>query len=312
MTTLSTGKTRRLQQCATPEGMLSILAINHRNNLRRALHPEDPGAVSDEALSEFKCAVVQALAPAASAVLIDPEFGAEPVIKTGALGGATGLIVALERTGYTGSPSSRASELLPDWNAQKIADLGASGVKLLVYYHPQSPTAGQIEALVEKVGQQCLAADIPLFLEPLSYSPDPDQLKLSPPERRQAIIETARKLTALPGVDILKVEFPLDIAAVPEEAEWHKACRELTEASRVPWVLLSAGVDFASCLSQVAVACHAGASGVAVGRAVWKEATNRLPAERDQFLSTTGRERMARVPALCQALAHPWNGRGRN
>jgi tagatose-1,6-bisphosphate aldolase len=63
MTALIVGKMRRLQQCATPQGGFSILAIDHRNNLRRALSPQDPDSIPDEALVAFKQAVVAALGP---------------------------------------------------------------------------------------------------------------------------------------------------------------------------------------------------------------------------------------------------------
>ena len=299
----STGKLRRLQRCATGRGVFSILAIDHRNNLRRALNPADPAAVSDEALVAFKQAVVAALAPAASAVLVDPEYGVAPVIAAGVLPGATGLILALERTGYTGERTARVSGLLPGWDAQRAVRSGADGVKLLVYYHPDAPTAPQIEALVRQVAASCQEAEIPLFLEPLSYSADPAQPRLAPQERRRVVVETARRLTAIPGVDVLKAEFPLDVQSIPDEAGWLEACRELSEASQVPWVLLSGGADFQTYLHQAAAAARAGASGVAVGRAVWQEATELPPERRAEFLNTVARERMARVTALCQALA---------
>jgi tagatose 1,6-diphosphate aldolase len=308
----STGKMRRLQQCATDRGVFSILAVDHRQSLRRALDPQNPDGVPDEALVAFKQGVTAHLALAASAVLLDPEFGAVQAIAAGALRGATGLIVALERTGYTGDPSARVSELLPGWDADSAMRIGASGAKLLVYYHPDSPTAPQAEALVRQVAASCAEADLPLFLEPLSYSLDPEQPRLSPQERRRVVVGTARRLTAIPGVDVLKAEFPLDVAAhqngsaVPDEAEWLAACRELTDGSRVPWVLLSAGMDFETYLRQVVAAASAGASGVAVGRAVWREAAELPPEARDVFLSTVARERMARVTALCQAMARPW------
>ena len=38
---------------------------------------------------------------------------------------------------------------------------------------------------------------------------------------------------------MLKAEFPLDTQQEPRRGEWEAACRELTEASAVPWVLLS-------------------------------------------------------------------------
>ncbi|MFN2165711.1 MAG: tagatose 1,6-diphosphate aldolase [Anaerolineae bacterium] len=298
----TTGKIRRLQQCASPEGMLVIMAMDHRNNLRRALDPQNPSAVPDQALSAFKQEVVAALAPASSAVLLDPEYGAGPCIASGALPGDTGLILALERTGYTGDPAARESELLPGWNPQRALQIGASGVKLLVYYHPQAPTAPNIENLVRRTANACTREDMPLFLEPLTYSPSPERSGLSPDERRHAVIETARKLTAIPGVDVLKVEFPLDTAAERDQGRWLAACRELTEASRVPWVLLSAGIDFEGYLQQVIAATRAGARGVAAGRAVWKEATGLAGTERAAFLRTTARERMERIAALCRAL----------
>jgi tagatose 1,6-diphosphate aldolase len=306
----SIGKTRRLQQCATDRGVFSILAVDHRQGLRRVLDPQNPGGVPDEALVAFKQGVTAHLAPAASAVLLDPEFGAVQAIAAGALRGATGLIVALERTGYTGDPTARVSELLPGWDAERAMRMGASGAKLLVYYHPDAPTASQAEALVRQVAVSCAEADLPFFLEPISYSLDPAQSRLSSQERRRVVVETARRLTAIPGVDVLKAEFPLDAHrngfAVPDGAEWLAACCELTDGSRVPWVLLSAGVDFETYLRQVVVAASAGASGVAVGRAVWREAADLSAEARDTFLSTVARERMARVTALCQALARPW------
>lgn len=306
---LTTGKIRRLQQCATPEGKLVIMAMDHRDNLRRAFNPHDPAAVLDEVLVAFKQDVTAALAPAASAVLLDPEYGAEPCIASGTLPGTTGLIVALERSGYTGDPAARMAEVLTGWDPERVLRLGASGVKLLVYYHPEAPTAPEIETLVRQTADACARADIPFFLEPLTYSPNPDQPRLSPEERHLVVVETARKLTAIPGVDILKVEFPLDIKAETREAAWLAACRELDAASHVPWVLLSAGVDIETYVLQVITAARAGASGVAVGRAVWQEATEQPAAEWVQFLRTTARARMARIHALCQALAYPWHTR---
>lgn len=114
----------------------------------------------------------------------------------------------------------------------------------------------------------------------------------------------ARKLTPL-GVDLLKAEFPLDTGNTDETA-WAAAYAELAAASVVPWILLSAAVDYDTFLRQVIAACNAGASGIAVGRAVWKEAVGMAPHERAVFLQTTARERISRLTALCKALAKPW------
>jgi len=98
----------------------------------------------------------------------------------------------------------------------------------------------------------------------------------------------------------------VDTQAEPDERIWEAACADLTEASSAPWVLLSAAVDYDTFLRQVTVACQNGASGVAVGRAVWKEATDLAGEARASFLSGVARRRMERITALCNALARPW------
>ncbi|MFN8421767.1 MAG: tagatose 1,6-diphosphate aldolase [Anaerolineae bacterium] len=302
---ISLGKYRSLQQCSTSRGAISVLALDQRGNLRQLLNASDPKAVSYDQMVGFKTEVIAALSSSATAVLLDPEFGAAQCIASGALAGSAGLLVAAEAAGYSGDPTARQTKLLPDWSIAKTARMGANAVKLLAYYHPDSPSAAEIEALIRQVAADCAAAELPLFLEPLSYSLDPDQPKLPADERRRVVIETARRLTPL-GADILKAEFPLDVSAEAGESRWYDACAELTAASVIPWVLLSAGVAYEVFLKQVTVACQTGASGVAVGRAVWQEAAKVQGAERSAFLASTARERMQRVTALCDALATPW------
>jgi len=302
MPTLSIGKLRGLQQCTSPRKTFTCLALDHRQNLRRALNPSDPAAVGDEDLTAFKLAVTAALAERATAVLLDPEYGAAQAVASGSLPGGTGLVVALEATGYGGDPTARQSQLLPGWSAEMAKRMGASMVKLLVYYHPEAGTASEIEAFVRQVAVDCARLDLGLMLEPLSYPLQPGG-KLPAPEKRRVVVETARRLT-VPGVDVLKSEFPLDAAA--GESEWAAACADISAASRAPWILLSAAVEFETYLRQVEVACRAGASGIAVGRAVWQEAVEPSGAERLEFLMTVARPRLERLTELCTALARPW------
>jgi tagatose-1,6-bisphosphate aldolase len=236
--------------------------------------------------------------------LLDAEFGAAQCVASGSLPGRTGLVVSVEATGYTGDPTARHSRLMPGWSVAKAKRMGASAVKLLVYYHPDADTSTEIENLVQQTAQDCQEQDLPLFLEPLSYSPDTLQKKLSPAERRRVVIETARRLTPLGG-DVLKAEFPIDYQVDAEEHTWAEACTELTAASSLPWVLLSASAEFDTFLRMVRVACQQGSTGVAVGRAVWQEATGLKGAEREQFLHEVARPRMAQITALCAELARP-------
>jgi tagatose 1,6-diphosphate aldolase len=302
---LSVGKLRGLRECSASGGTFSLLALDHRNNLRKVLDPENPGSVSDRDLIAFKSEAVAALAPAATAVLLDPEFGAPQAIASGAMPGDRGLIVAVEQTGYGGASHARESRLLPGWGPAKVRRMGASAAKLLVYYHPDSSTAKEIEDLVRRVADECAREDLLLVLEPLVYNPnpDPDGERLTGSARRHAILEAARRLAA-PGVDLLKAEFPADTA---NEEDWLSACDELSDASRAPWILLSAAVDFPTFLRQTEAACRGGASGVAVGRAVWAEAPRLPAAERSAFLRGEARTRMSTVTASCAERGRPWS-----
>jgi tagatose-1,6-bisphosphate aldolase len=174
-----------------------------------------------------------------------------------------------------------------------------------VYYHPDAPTAAEIEAFVRQVADECATEDLVLMLEPLSYSLDPAVKTLPSAERRYVVVETARRLPPL-GADVLKAEFPLDVHTDPDERQWEAACAEISAASPAPWILLSGAADFETYLRMATAACRQGASGVAVGRAVWQEAPGMSIPERLRFLEQVARPRLARLTALCLALARPW------
>ncbi len=300
------GTRRGLDACASARGTFAVLALDHRQNLRRELHPEAPEATTYDEMVEFKRAVVRALAPFATGTLLDPEIGAAQAIADGSLPGRAGLIVAVEATGYQGPPSARVSRILPGWSVEQAKRMGASAAKLLVYYHPAAANAVQQERLVADVATECVRLDLPLFVEPLGYDPATGG-RLTGEERRACAIETARRLTRLGGT-VLKTEFPYD-AAVTDQAAWADACAELDEASTVPWVLLSGGVDDATFERQVAVACRAGASGVLVGRSVWAQAADMPPDDRDAWLASEGRTRLEALARLVDELGTPWHAR---
>jgi tagatose 1,6-diphosphate aldolase len=303
--TLTIGKIRGLQRCAAPNGTFTILALDHRGNLKRALNPKDPDSVSYQEIVGFKRALTGILSVAADGMLLDPVYGAAQTIASGELSPGTGLLVAVEKTGYAGDPTGRESQILPGWGVEKIARMGAAAVKLLLYYHPDAPNAASQEAVLEQVARDCVQYDLPLFLEPLSYSLDPKTPKLPTGEKRQVVIVTARRLTPM-GVDVLKAEFPLNISEDSDENAWAEACQALSKASVVPWVLLSAGVSFEQFVRQTLIACQAGASGVLAGRAVWKEAVNLGGDDRTRFLYATATERLNQLAKMVATYAKPW------
>ncbi|MBN8656932.1 MAG: tagatose 1,6-diphosphate aldolase [Anaerolineae bacterium] len=299
MKPITIGKLRGLQQIASARGTFTALALDHRQNLRKA----NPAFVDDAELSRFKLDVTSTLASEATSVLLDPEVSAAQAVAQGVIPNHVGLVVALESTGYTGDSSARKAQIIPGWNVEKAKRMGASAIKLLVYYHPDSPTAKETEDFTKNIADECAKHDLALMLEPLSYSLN--DKKLSSEEKRYVVVESAKRLTPL-GADILKAEFPLDVAE-SDQTLWKSACEEISSATNIPWILLSAAVEYETFVQQVVVACNAGASGIAVGRAVWKEAVTMGSEERVEFLRTVGQQRISRLTSLCHALAKPFH-----
>ncbi len=302
MTTI--GIYRHISQCSTPAGHLIVLAIDHRANLRGALDQHASTPTTDAQFTGFKQQIIQHLLPAASAVLTDPSFGIGPGIAERTIGGHQGIIAPIEVTDYDADPSQSAIKFIPGWSVAKIKLAGGAGVKLLINYHPDAPNAAQLREVVEQVVVECARYHLPFFLEPITYSLNPQQ-PLPSAERRQIVVDMARTFSAM-DVDILKLQFPVDSKQETDESIWQAACEEVDAATTVPWTLLSAGVDFATFATQARIACAAGASGVMVGRAVWAETTELQGADRTDFLQTVARQRMTKLAQICAENARPW------
>lgn len=303
----SLGKYRHLEECSTTDGHFMMLAIDHRLNLRASLDQKRGRAVTDEEFIAFKEAIIRHLAPYASAVLTDPQFGIGPGIQAGWLPADKGFLSPLEETDYTIHPMQRGFRMLENWGVEKIKRMGASGIKLLLYYHPQATNAqSQMDVVVQTI-EASREYDIPLYLEPIAFAPD-GAAHLPATELTDVVIESARIFSEL-GADVLKCEFPVNVKEIPNEADWEVPLANLNQAIDVPWALLSAGVSYDVFKRQAQASCRAGASGVIVGRAVWAEAVDYQGDALENFLATTGAERMQELSAIVAEHAHSWKER---
>jgi len=270
---------------------------------------ENPAEVSYEEMVEHKLELCSSLANYASAVLLDPMFGAAQCISHGILPKNTGLLISIEATGYAGGKERRLTNLLDNWSVDKIKRMGGSAVKILVYYRPDlTELASKQLNTVNKVASECIKYDLPFFVEPMSY-PVGNEIN-NPREfaalKEQLVIKTAQEITALP-IDVLKAEFPADLHYKPDKSELINLCRQLDMSSQVPWVILSAGVDFELFCQQVEIACQAGASGFLGGRAIWQEAMLIDDArQRIQYLATVAADRLKRLTEIANKHAVPW------
>lgn len=306
--TLTIGKQRGLRLIADESGIFTMAAEDQRGSMRKMLNANDPTSVPATLLTEVKLDIARALSPHASAMLIDPEYGAAQAISSGALAGHCGLLVSLEDTDYEQVGDDRRARVLEGWSVEKIKRMGASAVKLLAYFRPdRGPGTTYQRDLVARVGEECQKHDIPFVLEPVGYpvggmkTDSPEYAALKP----EIVLETARMLSGL-GVDVYKAEFPADSTYEQDEAKLLQLCKELDAACDVPWVVLSAGVDIEIFREQVRLACQGGASGFLAGRAIWKKAVA-LPADqRRSFLETEGVANLRGLVEIAQQYATPW------
>ena len=296
--TLSIGKLRALQRASDSEGRFTILAIDHQDALRQALNPDAPNSIPDEEMIAFKSQTVRHLLPAVGGLLLDPVYGAAQMIAEG-LPKDIGLLLELEKADYEMQPLPREVEIRPNWSVSKIKRMGGDGVKLFYYYDPDdSDLCAKQDATFEAVVADCAVYDIPFYAEPIL-------LNTTPQNRTTKIIQAALRAQEL-GADILKLEFPVDVKTQSSET-WADACSKLSDALEIPWVLLSAGVDFETFCQQLEVACQSGASGCIAGRAVWGDACPLTHShERDMWLHDTGLPRMQRLKDIITEHAASW------
>src|SRR5213083_1401895 len=261
MTRISVGKLRGLQQISDDTGRFTMIAMDQRGSLQKMLHPENPKAATYSEMEAVKLGVTEALAPHASGYLLDPEFGVAPAINRFALPGRTGLLVALEQSGYEKKGNWRLTTLLDGWNVEKVKRLGASAAKLLVFFNPDAPREivdHQVK-VVQSIADECKRLDLTFVCEPMSYPVDESEEAFAH-HKADTVIRTADALSPL-GIDVLKAEFPGDPKVTTNPDELRKNCERLSRATKVPWVVLSAGADFNVFRGPVGAAGTAGASG---------------------------------------------------
>ncbi|MEY4338867.1 MAG: putative tagatose 1,6-diphosphate aldolase [Actinomycetota bacterium] len=256
-------------------GTFRVLAVDHRDSLRRFLAPDDPESVTRTDIVELKRSLVRSVSPFATGVMLEPEYSIPDLVADVAPG--TGFFAALEAQGYLDDPSTAVTSVMPGWSVAAAVASGASCAKLLLPFHPDRPTAHAQVAVGTEVVAECRRAGIPVVLEPLFFGLD------DPADRFRVVLATAQRFAVL-GADLLKLPFPVDPAVVTDRGARVEACRAITVVCEQPWAILSGGGTFESFAEQVSDALAGGASGFMVGRALWGEAARARGDERQRII----------------------------
>lgn len=258
-----------------PNGVFRVLAIDHRDSLRRFLAPSDPQSVSRDDIVELKRCLIRHVSPLSTGVMLEPEYSIPELVPELARG--VGFFAALEAQGYLDDPAGSVTSVMPGWSVSAAADSGASCAKLLLPYHPDRATADAQVSVAADVVSECRRVGIPVVLEPLFFGLD------DPADRLRVVRHTALQFSAL-DPDLLKLPFPVDPDVVVDTATRVAACRSISEVCRQPWAILSGGGSFESFARQVGEAMEGGASGFMVGRALWGEAARARDDERQRII----------------------------
>jgi tagatose 1,6-diphosphate aldolase len=325
---ITRGKFERLNACSDERGVIAALAVDHRGNLLDAIAaargPAGQATAAD--MLAFKQTVTRVLTPYASAILLDPEYGLGAI---GSRAPGTGVMLAYEKSSYDFATKGRLPDLVPTQSVRRLVESGAQAIKILLYYNPydEEQINSVKQAYVERIGAECMALQVPFFLEPLAYDDlvgDEKSFAFAEKKPEYALRSIQEFTQPRYGVDVLKVEMPVNPAYVSntrafaggpaaysrEEAIEH--FRAVAAASTLPLIYLSAGVSDEVFCEMLALAAEAGVkySGVLCGRATWQDgiatyATQGVEALED-WLADRGARNIQAINDVLASASVPW------
>lgn len=282
-----------LDALAYPDGTFAMVAMDQRESLRTMLaehgRPDGP-----EAITAFKAAVAERLAPLASAFLIDKGYSL--IDKGYDAPRVPGWILAADAlTQERGGPVVD-THLDEDVDPHAAREAGAVALKLLVIWKRDDQQRRRVEMAAEFV-RRCADAGLLSVLEPVAQpAPGEDDFALD-----AAIVAAAEALGPV-RPDLYKAQ--VASRGVGDPAEIVKTCERITGTLQSPWVVLSNGVARDDFPRAVELACRGGASGTLAGRAIWTPAL-----ETDDpaaVLATTCRDRLALIAGIVHRYGRPW------
>src|SRR3984957_4887766 len=270
MSKLTPGKLAGLKAVSDQRGVIAAAAMDQRGSLQKSLAKERGAAADAHDLEEFKLLVTEVLTRHASAILLDPEFGL-PASKQR---NGKGLLLAYEKTGYDATPPGRLPDLLDVWSVRRLKEAGADCIKILLYYTPFEKTSVNDlkHAWIERIGDECIAHDIPFSLEFVGYDAHGgDEKSLAYSLKKPEIVSGSMAEFGKEryGVDVLKVEVPIEMAyvsgtrAFKGEAAYTRAdaldhVRQAEGRAHKPFICLSAGVSNPVFIETLELAAESG------------------------------------------------------
>lgn len=318
---LAGSKRKRMAALADAAGRMVVVAVDHRGNLRAMLAKAAGREISDAELAGFKAGVTRGLSGAATAMLLDPEYGLAAAEQRAA---GRGLLLAYEKSGYDNTRPGRRPDLLPHQSVARLRAAGAQGIKILLHFSGLEAAEINDEkcAFIERIGAECRDQEVPFFLEIITYDPN-GQTGAAWLRQRPRWIAFAAAEFSHPryGVDVLKLELPVAASrcgdggdAICTRAEALALTREALAPAGPPVVFLSGGASTAEFVAGLELVAEAGVpfAGALCGRAIWQDGIPVYVAEGaaglERWLTVEGR---AHLQAVRDCLTRCATGVGR-
>lgn len=288
---------RRLARLWGPHGVMIGLAIDHRDSMRAALARRGIADATPALIAEIKSDICQAIAPLATTVMLDAEYGT-PTLERGCIPSTCALVVPLEEQGY--EVTSFATTLMRVHDARAAAvRYGADGCKLLLPIRPGLPSAERQLRVAADALRLAHGHGLPLVVEPIvpRIAGEPDETYWN--GYTAWVVEAARLLAGL-GADVLKLPFPARSPGAAGAADGSRALH--AACGGIPWVLLGGGVDASEFEARLRIAMMAGARGFLVGRSVWSAALLVDASARREAIEHDVRPAFSRAAAVAAAV----------
>lgn len=247
-----------------------MLALDQRGSFETLLATSDRQILLDK-----KRQIIEALTDMFTGVLIDPDYGLSGYKASNS---TKPYILCSEKTGYENRNGERLTEV--QYTVTELKKMGASGVKLLVYFNPFLESASKQLETAQSVLRDCQEFNLPLFFEIVTYGDQND---------KNLVIESVKYFLSNEfRPDVFKLEYPGSA----------QACQQVSQlVGETDWIMLTAGADFNEFSTNLETACANGCSGFLAGRSIWQDMVVKDIGQEER---NTMRERFAKIVAIAE------------
>ena len=192
-------KSKRLKSLSTEKGIIAALAMDQRKSLRRLMAeaaglPTDQSVIGNSVSSRLRyrrCLPNMPVPSSWTRITVSKPLSIDRLVS--------GLLLAYELDGYENPRPNRMLALMPLVSVRRLMGMGADGIKILLHYAPEDPPEVNDEkcVLIERIGTECGALEMPFFFEPIVYEPTTNTATITPAELERQALEFAQRKPGL-------------------------------------------------------------------------------------------------------------------